>query len=81
MLMVVLTNRKPASDFGDSGFAASKDAGLPRGGSKTKSKDVTGTDSTPKLPNSIGTELPSDVKALSELPDPLASPVIPAKKN
>jgi preprotein translocase subunit SecG len=81
MLMVVLTNRKPASDFGDSGFAASKDAGSLRGSSKTKSKDLTGTESTPKLPNSIGTELPADVKALTELPDPLTSPVIPPKKD
>ena len=78
MLMVVLTNRKPASDWNDSGFSASKDAGS---GSKSKSKALTGKDPATKLPNSIGTELPADVKALSELPDAIESPVIPPKKN
>jgi preprotein translocase subunit SecG len=82
MLMVVLTNRKPASDWNDSGgFATSKDAGVPGGSSKTKSKDLTGKDTTSKLPTSLGTELPADVKALSELPDPLAPPLSPPKKN
>jgi preprotein translocase subunit SecG len=82
MLMVVLTNRGPASAWNSgSGAAAPKDAGSLAGSAKTKSKALTGTDSTSKLPNSIGTELPADVKALSELPDPLESPVIPPKKN
>jgi preprotein translocase subunit SecG len=81
MLMVVLTNRKPASDFGDSGFASSKDAGSSSGSSKPKLKDSTGKPSTSKLPSATPTELPADVKVLSELPDPLETPAIPPKKN
>ena len=81
MLMVVLTNRQPSSAWTSSGFAASKDADAPGGSSKTKSKDLTGKSPTSKLPNSIGTELPADVKAISELPDPIEAPVIPPKKN
>jgi preprotein translocase subunit SecG len=79
MLMVVLTNRKPASDWNDSTVVASKDAGSKTGGAKAKSSDKSGKASTPKLPTP--TELPADVKALSELPDPLAAPIIPPKKN
>jgi preprotein translocase subunit SecG len=81
MLMVVLTNRQPSSGWTSSGFAASKDSDSSGSSSKTKSRDSTGKDTTSKLPNSIGTELPADVKAISELPDPLTTPVIPPKKN
>jgi preprotein translocase subunit SecG len=84
MLMVVLTNRKPASDWRDSDSAvvASKDAGTSSGGSKSKSSGLTGKPTTPKLPGSTSTELlPSESKVLSELPDVLAPPVAPPKKN
>jgi preprotein translocase subunit SecG len=81
MLMVVLTNRKPASNWSNSGFASSKDAGASGSSSKSRSKDSTGKPSTSKLPSAPATELPADVKALSELPDPLETPVIPPKKN
>jgi preprotein translocase subunit SecG len=79
MLMVVLTNRKPASDWNDSTVVASKDSGSKSGSAKTKSGDKSGKASTPNLPTP--TELPADVKALSELPDPLTAPIIPPKKN
>jgi preprotein translocase subunit SecG len=82
MLMVVLTNRKPTSDFGDSGFAASKDPGSTSGSSRNKLKDSTGKPATSKLPiPTTDSELPADLKALSELPDPLGTPVIPPKKK
>jgi preprotein translocase subunit SecG len=83
MLMVVLTNRKPASDWNDSGIVASKDSGSSSSSSKGKSKGSSSaaSPSTSKLPAPSGTELPADLKALSELPDPLEAPIVPSKKN
>ena len=72
MLMVVLTNRKPASDWTDSAVVTSKDSGPASGSSKIQVERFDRHKPlAPKLPNSTGTELPADVKALSELPDPL----------
>jgi preprotein translocase subunit SecG len=83
MLMVVLTNRKPASDWKDSAVVASKDSGTASGASKTKTSDLTGKDSNPQaLPGPNSTELlPSESKVLSELPDALGTPIAPPKKN
>ena len=78
MLMVVLTNRKPASDWGDSTPAATADS-EPGRDSKRKSRDSTSAPET--IPGPVGSTLPDDVKALTELPDPLEGPVIPTKKN
>ena len=80
MLMVVLTNRKPGSDWNDPASAVAKDIGSKPGDSKAKSKDRSAAASPSKLPDSIGTELPPDVKALLERPDPLDSPIVPPKK-
>jgi preprotein translocase subunit SecG len=81
MFMVVLTNRKPPSDWVDPAAAAAKaDSGRD---SKSKSKDTGGTGSTSSrsdVPEPLGTTLPADVKALNELPDPLETSPIPAKK-
>ena len=77
MLMVVLTNRKPRSDWNEPSLAA---PGAP--GSKTKPKGTTADTSTaPKLPGPINTELPDDVKALTDLPGALDGPSTPAKKD
>ncbi len=85
MLMVVLTNRKPRSDWNDPAAVAASDldSGAPaRGDSKKKSKDLGGAGSTnAPLPDSLGTTLPPDVKVLTEIPDPLTSPVVPPKKD
>ncbi len=76
MFMVVLTNRKPPSDWQDTPAATTTD-------SKSKSKDSGGTGSTSKsdVPEPLGTTLPADVKGLSELPDPLETLPIPSKKQ
>jgi preprotein translocase subunit SecG len=80
MLMVVLTNRKPRSDWTDPASAVAKDIGSKLGDSKGKSKDRSAPALPSKLPDSLGAELPPDVKALSELPDPLDRPIVPPKK-
>ena len=80
MLMVVLTNRVPRSEFFDSPSVASKGLGTLKG----KSKGASDAASTPKLPGSTAKEvqLPDDMKAVSELPlGPLEGPIIPSKKN
>jgi preprotein translocase subunit SecG len=79
MFMVVLTNRKPPSDWTDPAAVKTTDSGRD---SKTKSTDSSGTGSTSRsdVPEPLGGTLPADVKALSELPDPLETSPIPAKK-
>jgi preprotein translocase subunit SecG len=78
MLMVVLTNRKPRSDWADPASLA----GSAAPGSKSKPKGTAAdTDAAPKLPRPINTELPDDVKALTDLPGALDGPVTPAKKD
>jgi preprotein translocase subunit SecG len=83
MLMVVLTNRKPKSDWIDPAAVTTTDSGSPSGrNSKSKSTDSTSLppeSTTP--PKSTGDSLPADVKTLTELPDPLATPVIPPPKK
>jgi preprotein translocase subunit SecG len=85
MLMVVLTNRKPRSEWYDPAAVAESDLdpGSSAGGdSKKKSKDSTGAASVPSpLPDTLGSTLPPDVKVLTELPDPLTSPTVPPKKD
>jgi preprotein translocase subunit SecG len=81
MLMVILTNRAPRSDFGDSSIAASKELGTSRGASKSKLKGASDAASTPTLPPSARKELPDDLKALTELPGALDGPPIPSKKD
>jgi preprotein translocase subunit SecG len=80
MFMVVLTNRKPPSDWQDNPAATTTDSGRD---SKSKSKDSSGTGSTSRsdVPEPLGTTLPADVKALNELPDPLETMPIPSKKQ
>ncbi len=80
MLMVVLTNRKPRSDWNDPASAVAKDISSKLGDSKSKSKDRSGSAVPSKLPDSLGSELPADMKALSELPDPIDRPIVPPKK-
>ncbi len=80
MFMVVLTNRKPPSDWQDPAAATTTDSGR---GSKTKSTDSSGTGSTSRtdVPEPLGSTLPADVKLLNELPDPLETSPIPSKKQ
>jgi preprotein translocase subunit SecG len=81
MFMVVLTNRKPPSDWKDPSAVTTTDSGRD---SKSKSTDSGLPGSTSPsgsgLPEPLGSTLPADVKALNELPDPLDTSPIPAKK-
>jgi preprotein translocase subunit SecG len=80
MFMVVLTNRKPASDWRDPDAVAATDSARD---SKGKSRDSGGTGSTSRsdMPGPAGSPLPADLKVLSEMPDPLETSPIPAKKQ
>jgi preprotein translocase subunit SecG len=80
MFMVVLTNRKRPSDWNDRAAVAGTDSGRD---SKAKSRDskVKGSTSGSDLPELPGSALPSELKALSELPDPLETSPIPPKKQ
>jgi preprotein translocase subunit SecG len=81
MVMVVLTNRKPKSDWNDQPAAVTSDSGRD---SKTKSKGsgAKGSTAPVELPDAIDSRLSSDLKALTDLPDPLGTtPAPPPKKN
>jgi preprotein translocase subunit SecG len=80
MLMVVLTNRKPRSDWNDPASAVAKDIRSKLGDSKGKSKDRSDAAAPRKLPDAVGGELSPDMKALLEQPDPIDRPIVPPKK-
>jgi len=80
MLMVVLTNRKPPSDWSDPASVAKEFGSSSRDSKTSKSKDRSGAAAPSKLPDATGSELPADVKALLELPDSNSKPGVPPKK-
>ncbi len=81
MFMVVLTNRKPPSDWEDKNAVTA--TGSSRD-SKSKSRDSGGTGSTSTsrsdMPASAKSPLPDDLKVLGEMPDPLETSPIPKKQ-
>jgi preprotein translocase subunit SecG len=80
MFMVVLTNRKPKSDWNDPSAVGALDPGSGRD-SKSKGSGAKGPTTTTELPESIDSKLSSDLKALTDLPDPLETSPIPPKKK
>jgi preprotein translocase subunit SecG len=79
MVLVVLTNRKPKSDWVDGAPAAVADSEPGRDG-KNKLKDTTTSEAgSSKLPRPSGSSLPADVKDFTELPDALEGPILPTK--
>ncbi len=81
MFMVVLTNRKPPSDWNDKAAVAAADSARD---SNSKLRDSSGTGSTSSrsdMPPPGKSPLPDDFKALSEMPDSLDTSPIPAKKQ
>ena len=81
MFMVVLTNRKPKSDWIDPSAVTTTDSGSGRD-SKTKPKDSGASESQNTAEKPDAAELNRELKALTDLPDPLdTSPVPPKKKN
>jgi preprotein translocase subunit SecG len=80
MLMVVLTNRKPPSDWRDPASVANEFGSSSRDSKASKLKDRTGAAAPSKLPDAVDSELPPDVKALLELPDPGSTSIVPPKK-
>jgi preprotein translocase subunit SecG len=84
MFMVVLTNRKPKSDWADERAAVTTDSGRD---SKTRSKGTgagtgaKGSTTPAELPDALDNRLSSDLKALTDLPDPIETPPVTPKKK
>jgi preprotein translocase subunit SecG len=80
MFMVVLTNRKPKSDWNDAPAVVGSESGG-KSGTKAKGSTAKGSTTGAELAEPIGSELPADVKALTDLPDALGTSPVPPKKN
>ena len=80
MFMVVLTNRKPKSDWHDPAAVTTNDSGSGLDSkSKSKGSGTTGTTSPAEMPDAA--DLSRDLKALTDLPDPLDTSPVPLKKK
>ena len=80
MLMVVLTNRKPAIRLGrlrPPRPRTDSEPRIPSGSPRIQRHGST----LEAMPEPLGSALPADVKVLTELPDPLEGPLIPPKKQ